>query len=175
MEAVRRHIDDGCAGCARFEALSAATMREMRVAPVDVVPDQTGAILARVGSLGRRRLELARGILVGLAAVELASGVGHFANGGAHSTRDAAAFSIALAFGLLVAAIRPVLAVGILPIVVVLAATSMIGGFVDVASGRIPLSSETHHLLELSAAAALWITLRPLVDLRSLFRLSPTH
>ncbi len=175
MADVRRHIDAGCAACARFETRSAETMREMRVAPVEDVPDQTAAILSRIGpNSDRRRLELARGILVGLAAVEFASGVRHFADGGLHSIRDAAAFSIALAIGLLIAAIRPVLAVGILPIVVVLAATSLVGGFVDVAAGRIALSSEMHHLIELTAAGALWITLRPLYDLRSVLRTSPT-
>jgi hypothetical protein len=141
--------------------------RRLRVSEAVPVADHTASLVeAMVGVGSRWRLDVVRALLMGLAAVEMVTGVLTLLAVGrgaplTHETRELGGFGVALGVGLLLAAIRPVRVAGVFPIVVALAATSLFGAGVDVAEGRTLLAGELHHLVEVVAVLVLWRLTRP--------------
>lgn len=165
---VARHLQ-GCRGCATFrDALPVATRRAV-VAQAEAVPDLTGPILTalaedRTAEQDRRTRDLR--VLVGLAGVvQLALAIPvlvGLAGPAAHLGRDLGALELALGVGLLLAAVQPQRAHGVLPIAAVVAVTVTLAGVIDLVAGRATPIAELTHISELIGVAALWALTRRL-------------
>ncbi|HEX6312995.1 MAG TPA: zf-HC2 domain-containing protein [Acidimicrobiia bacterium] len=165
--AVEAHLAD-CRACRAFADGARSLHRSVRLAPAPVVPDLTPRVLAAIGADDgpeRRRilaLRIALAVLgaiqVGLAVPELFGVDGGLA---VHSARHLGSFSLALGVGFLFAALRPVRAAGLLPVVAVLVACLVGTSVLDVAAGRAAAVGETNHVTEVAGLVAAWLLVRP--------------
>jgi len=123
-------------------------------------PDLTAAILTAVRTDEARRADRrqrarsTRWTLALIALVQLAlSGpvliFGHDHTAPVHVAHEIGSFDAALAIGLLLAAIRPRLAAGMLPLVGVITGLLLITAASDVVAGRTLATSEVPHLVDL--------------------------
>lgn len=156
-----------CPDCADFEHALAMVNRRV-IAPVVDVPDLTAGIMAAIAderaepaAAGRwTQLRVVLG-LIGLAqvltAVPVLLGL-HAAN--LHASRELGAFELALGVGLLVAARRPSRAIGLVPMVAVVAGLSVIGAVLDLVSGTTSVMAELPHLLEIGGVTLLALLAR---------------
>jgi len=156
------HHLDGCASCRSWAADLGRLGRALRVAPADPVPDLTAPILA-AAAVHRRRAAATPGparvalALVGLAQVVLALPglLGDATGASVHVAREHGAWELALAAGLLVAALRPARTTGLLPVLAVLTATLLGSTALDVIAGNTTVAAESSHLLPLTGLAML--------------------
>lgn len=78
-----------------------------------------------------------------------------------HVAHEVGAWDLALAVGFLLAAWRPLRAVGMLPFVAALSAGLVVTAVVDIANGKTPAIFELTHVLELVGTALLWMLTSP--------------
>jgi predicted anti-sigma-YlaC factor YlaD len=164
-----------CADCRIWLDAAAGLHRAMRVRPVEPVPDLTGAILAAAppmvpaGSVPPARpaprFEWARYVLFAVALTRLilalpAMLLGEGAGASIHVARELGSWDIALAVGLLVVALRPSLAKGMLAFALTLAGATLVTAVLDVVSGRAPAAAEATHVIDLVAVALVWLVAR---------------
>jgi predicted anti-sigma-YlaC factor YlaD len=174
-EAMEAHVT-GCRACTAFRASIAEAHRSVRLSPADAVPDLTEQILAaHAASAGaprsappRRRPAVATPAMTFLryglgvvAATQLVFALPELLDpDGSASTLHAAhhlgAWDLAFAVGLLVVAVQPWRARGLLPMCAALAGVMVITAVIDVASGRTPGLAESTHVLELTGLALVW-------------------
>jgi predicted anti-sigma-YlaC factor YlaD len=155
---VIRHVE-GCWSCRSFRSAAMEMTAEGKM-KADVTVDRTPEIVAAMTASAGWRSDAVRGVLVGLGLLELVTGLATLIGGGGgsgHLSRELGAFGVAVGVGVLSAAVRPSRLAGLLPVVGVLAAISMVVGVVDVAAGVTTLGGELHHLIELVAVALLWV------------------
>jgi predicted anti-sigma-YlaC factor YlaD len=160
-EEVRAHAH-GCAACRRYRDalilgspatagpssdLAPAVVRSARRLDRGAVP-----LALRIGLLGT-----AAAMLV-LHAPELVIGDGH--RPAEHAARHAAACPVAFAIALVVVALRPSRARGLLPVKASLAAALVITAAVDISRGVTPILAEVDHLAEIAGATLVWLTAR---------------
>jgi hypothetical protein len=107
-------------------------------------------LVLRIGLLGT-----AAAMLV-LHVPELVFGDGHGA--AEHATRHAAACPVAFAIALVVVALRPTRARGLLPVTASLAAALVITAAVDISRNVTPILAEVDHLAEIAGAVLVWLT-----------------
>jgi len=167
-EVVDHHLA-ACASCRRFADALPTVARRTRLAAAAPVPDLTARITraldttradtSRVTERRRRRVRDLR-ILVALAgaaqlivAVPLLLGL---IGPDLHVGRDLGALQVALGVGLLVTAVQPRRAAGLLPVVAVVAAVTVVTASIDVATGTATLVAELTHLSEVVGVLALW-------------------
>lgn len=156
-----------CAGCRAF----AANVHDLRrAASVDVAPaqaDLSGAVVkaARLADRGSVWWVLRLGL--GVVAIQVlvlsvpALFLGHAAGSDQHAARHQGSFAIAYAIGLLVVALRPAKARGMLPLAAALAGCLAITAIIDISDGRTPMVAELHHLPELVGLLLVWLLARP--------------
>lgn len=151
----------GCAACQGWWAEIGTVTRHLRVRPAEPVPDLSAKVLARVAPPRPGRGEWVRYALAVVAASELVLALpGLLLGEGAtsiHDGRHIGSFGTAVAIGLLYVAWRPGRALGILPIVAALAVTMAVTAGIDVAAGRVSALGESHHLLEATGLALVWM------------------
>jgi predicted anti-sigma-YlaC factor YlaD len=149
----------GCPGCAEWQqqAMALAT----RTAEPIEAPDLVAPVLAAVRSeearagVRRRRATATRFSLGALALVQLALSVpglilGHDHTAPIHVAHEVGSFDAALALGLLLAALWPRLAAGMLPLVAAITGLLLLTAGSDVAAGRTAALTESPHLLDLA-------------------------
>lgn len=153
---------DRCSGCQAWAQGAADVTRRVRLRPLRVTPDLTDRVLsglrAQAVPVGtwppERWLLLLVGAVMLVFAVPLVLGVE--AAGDLHLVREAGVTDVALAVGVLFAAVQPWRAAGMLPVVVVLAAGLTVTSTADVLSGRVTPLQESLHVLAPTAALLLW-------------------
>jgi predicted anti-sigma-YlaC factor YlaD len=162
--AVDAHLA-GCSGCRAWLARAERVTRAVRLQPVEV-PDLTERILARAHAEGAlpampagRRVSWMRWALGGLAVIQLMlavpdllGAVGH----DAHAGREVAAFDIALAVGLLIAAWYPEHARIFAPVVLTLVLCFAAISGVDVMQGVVSPGRVAVHAISVVQAGLLW-------------------
>jgi len=159
-------LDAHLATCLSCRSVLEAATRLRRGAAIydtDDIPDLARGVVKGAASDDRRRSIPVVRWLLALVAVEIAVlSIPDFLSGrsDAHSLRHLGAFSLAYAAGLLVVVVRPARARTMLHVAAVLVAALLATAVVDVAAGRVPLLSETVHLLELASAVFLWMLAR---------------
>jgi predicted anti-sigma-YlaC factor YlaD len=176
-EALDRHLTQ-CPACRAWADDVAALNRSVRVRPADPVPDLTPAILAALSDErgrallwegGRHDLIWRVGLVV-VAMVQLALAVPGLISGlligsdtapGVHLVHEMGSWDLALAVGLLFAAVRPLRAFGMLPFAAALVACTLITAGLDLADGHTGILGEAQHLLEVAGLAFLWMLARP--------------
>lgn len=167
---LRAHLA-ACAVCRAWEVDAAVMHRRTRVGTAPAVSDLTARVLAATATTGDAGGSVSSpdlALRVGLAVVALvqigiaAPGLllGEDAGLPAHTARHLGSFAVALGIGFLVAAWRPALAAGLLPVVTALAALIVVTSILDVASGRAAATNETAHTTELVGLVGLWIVVR---------------
>ncbi|MGZ4692153.1 MAG: zf-HC2 domain-containing protein [Acidimicrobiales bacterium] len=167
------HHVASCAACRRFSLDITDVHRLVRVRAAEPVPDLTRSILdaaseAVPAATATSNGGAARGwiryalVVIGLTMMALAlpSLVLHDTGNAIHLTRELSAWDAAFGAGLLFAAWQPTRARGLLPMAAVLAGAQVLGSVIDVASGRSPILSESHHALELVGVLLLWLLCR---------------
>ena len=163
---VDRHLT-GCADCRAWARDLARLGPALRVAPAERVPDLTAPILA-AAAVERRRVAPTPGparvalALVGLVQVVLALPdlLGDASGASVHVAREHGAWELALAAGLLVAALRPARTTGLVPVLAVLTATLVGSTALDVVAGHTTVTAELAHLLPLTGLAMLVLVRR---------------
>lgn len=151
-----------CPACRSTRDALADLRRRARLQPAEPMPDLSARVvkMARVSDrrpswrLVRIFLAVVAVQIIVLALPALLFGEEHGAS--AHAARHLGAFSIAYAAGLLVVALRPARARSILPVTAVLVGALVIGAFVDIVQGRVPLIGEVAHLPEVVSAVLVW-------------------
>ena len=83
--------------------------------------------------------------------------LGESANTGEHAARHLGSFALAYAIGLVVVALRPAKARGMLPTATALAGCLLITAVIDVARGQSPIVGEIIHLPELLGLVFVWL------------------
>ena len=160
-----------CAGCRSWLAEAERVTRTVRVQAV-AVPDLTERILAAAAQAGALpqlaapsgpatgRLRWALGLLAALQLVlavpDLLGTGGH----DAHAGREVAAFDVALAVGLLIAACYPEQARVFAPVVVTLVLCFATISAVDVMQGAVTPARVAVHTLAAAQAGLLWLLAR---------------
>lgn len=146
---------------AKVEEVTSAVRRHLPEAP-----DLTASILASVHAQAtpeseathrkrRATMRLALGLtaLMQLAmAIPMLLGLGDIA----HTSREAASFDIAVAFGFALAAWRPDLARAFVPVAFVLAGCLIVTSIFDIVEGAARFAHEVGHIAALAQAALLW-------------------
>jgi predicted anti-sigma-YlaC factor YlaD len=163
-EDLDRHLQV-CPSCRRFEAGLPVLARASRIAAAERIPDRTSAILAMARTPTGTRLELIRALLVGLGVLEVANGISSLMarslDGAAiHQSRELGAFAFGIGVALLVAVVRPRILSGLFPVLGVLALGSVITAGFDIASGQVSLTTELHHLIEVTSVLTIWLLSR---------------
>lgn len=172
------HLED-CEACGEYQAQVIEMSRTLRIGPADHIPDLTARIMAgapddggaRAGESAVRRatrrrphhdIRWALG-LVGLVQVAIAlpaffgdTGALHFGHSGPHTGGWDAAFGL----GLLVVAVQPWRARGLLPMVLAVTVVMVGTRVVDAAGGRASSMPEVSHLLEVCSLAMVWLLAR---------------
>lgn len=159
--AVNEHLA-GCPACSAYRGGLVELHRRVRLRPAEPVPDLTGAILARAHPPQVGRGDWIRLALCAVAITQLIMAVpalvlGDDTGATTHVARHIGSLLVALAIGLLYAALRPVRAFGLLPIAASLAGCLLVTGVLDMASGRAAAAGEAHHVLDLAGLVLLWL------------------
>jgi predicted anti-sigma-YlaC factor YlaD len=162
---LRVHLET-CAACRSWAAEARSLHRSVRLQPAPRVPDLTRAILARSveaeqpePSRGVSRLGALRVVLGLVAASQLVVAAPELLNRTAehgHVTRHLGGWDVAFSIGLLVAAVQPWRARGLLPMATAVAGVMLVTGGIDAVSGGTPGMAEATHLLEVCGVAVLW-------------------
>jgi predicted anti-sigma-YlaC factor YlaD len=170
-----------CPGCAAYATALVDLAGRLRLAPVADVPDLTAAILADAPpapvmaaappTADPSRWRTLRGVLALAGIVQLLLALPVLAGvGGDHVAREIGIFEAALGAGFLVAARRPRLAAGLVPLTAVVAALLVVTSVVDIVAGHATPIGETSHLLPVIGTALLVVlerqgggTLHPLL------------
>ena len=170
---VARHVQR-CVACERFVDDLSVLARRTRVGAADQVPDLTTTITARLSAAATspskaarsaRRLRDLRALvaLAGLAQLVVAAPLLLGLLGpDLHLGRDLGAAQMAIGVGLVFAAAQPRRAPGLLPVVAVVAAVTVVAATFDVVTGAASLVAELTHLTEVVGVAALWALSRRL-------------
>jgi predicted anti-sigma-YlaC factor YlaD len=165
----------GCAACQQWQQAAEQVTSRVRQAASRPAPDRTEQLLAAIVAdqalhhrprrVRRIRLEARTGLaavaLAQFALVVPALVLGN-AGGGTpvHASHELGAFNLALAAGFAVAAVRPALARGMLPLAGVATAALVVLSIVDSALGYTTLTAETPHLITLAGAVLLFVLAR---------------
>jgi predicted anti-sigma-YlaC factor YlaD len=150
----------GCSACGAWSSSAADATRRLRLRPVQPIPDLADKVVGKMHEDDRRRdawpperwLLLVVGAVMLVFALPMLGPTG----GDVHLLREAGVTDLALAVGVLFAAVQPWRAAGMLPVVLVLAAGLTVTSVADVVSGRVAPIEESVHTLAPTAALLLW-------------------
>lgn len=178
---VDQHLGS-CPACMRWLDRAEALHRTVRVRPAEAVPDLAATILERATAPHRRTrvrqwwaqpVSTSRWALLTVALTQLVLAapalLGDGSGASVHVSRELGAFTAALAAGLLVAAVQPARAWGLLPLAAVLALVLAGTAGLDLLQGEATTLREGQHLLDVAGVGLLWAVAReggPAVGLR---------
>lgn len=171
-DALEHHLGS-CRECRAYAEEAVELNRLVRVSEAPEIPDQTESILRALHpsevdwSRRRWRVVLAASGVAKLAAAVPALVAGLDGGASLHTVRELAAWETALAVALLLAAWRPVRALGLFPLVGVAVVVMISVSVVDLAAGQASLAGELHHLIEMAGVVALWRLAGPIRPTRA--------
>jgi predicted anti-sigma-YlaC factor YlaD len=87
--------------------------------------------------------------------------LGHSQGSDEHAARHLGSFAVAYAIGLIVVALRPAKARGMLPLTAALAGCLAVTAVIDVAQGRTPALTEVRHIPEVLGLILVWVMAMP--------------
>jgi predicted anti-sigma-YlaC factor YlaD len=164
LAAVSRHLEQ-CRSCRAFAEEAQVLHRQVRASHARAVPDLTARLVATSApeAPSDRRLRMLRGVLLLVAAAQLALAIPVFLSGDVHGmplhhTRHMGALQLALAVGFASVAVRPRIAVaGFLPLATALVVMGSALAIADTLSGHTTATHEATHLAALVGLAAAWL------------------
>jgi len=156
-----------CVSCREFGQEAARLHPRLRVSAASDVPDLTDAVLHVTSAdpvpsaTSDDRVLLLRWCLVLLAGIQLAAAVpalvlGDDAGIPPHLARHLGSFTVALAVGLIVVAVRPQRAAALLPVMGALVLCLVGTSVADVVAGHAVAGTELTHVPELAGLVAMW-------------------
>jgi predicted anti-sigma-YlaC factor YlaD len=169
LDELSGHLE-GCVACRAWATQARALHRSLRLQPAPEVPDLTQAILRR--GLHEQRpsatprlplmnmLRAVLGVIAGSQLIVAAPELLTRATEHGHATRHLGGWDVAFAVGLLVVALQPWRARGLLPMAGAVAGVMVLTGSIDAVSGGTPGMTEATHLLEVLGVAVLWAIAR---------------
>lgn len=181
QRAMQAHIS-GCRDCTAFGERAADLHRAARVTAADQVPDLTDAIMAAHPSRPSKErtrdvaafADFLRYALGAVAVTQLVLAVPElFRRSGSeqvHNAHHLGGWDLAFAVGLLVVALQPWRARGLLPMAGALAGVMIITAVIDLAGGNAVGMAESTHLLEITGVLLLWQLARTQPSGRTPFR-----
>ncbi|MFN3255353.1 MAG: zf-HC2 domain-containing protein [Ilumatobacter sp.] len=159
-----RHLEQ-CSECSRRWASVGLATRTVRVRVGETVPDIATVAVARSRNVPRWPCQSARLSLAVLAAVELVFALtGVLAGRDAspiHDTQHLGAFGAAFAVAVLLAAWRPGLARGLLPVALALGIAIPVFAMIDVVNENLTTGGGIHHVSQMIGLALVWAVSRP--------------
>lgn len=164
-----RLLDAHLATCAACRAFAADVPRLRRASMVAAEPmdDLSGQVVKAVRLADRRSVWWVLRLGLGIIAVQVlvlsapALLLGHSAGSDRHAARHLGSFAVAYAIGLLVVALRPAKARGMLPLAAALAGCLAVTAVIDIAEGRTPAVTEFHHIPEVVGLVLVWVLAMP--------------
>lgn len=162
--ALQAHLAS-CDGCAAYAGRCEVLHRSMRVTALDDVPDLVPAIMAAAPPPpARTGVELMRYALGALAATQLVLAVPELfalsSSEPVHVARHLGGWDLAFAVGLLVVAIQPWRARGLLPMVLALGGVMVVTALLDVIGNETAGLGEASHVFELAGLVLVWLLAR---------------
>jgi len=153
---------DGCPECDAYAEQVAQLTRQVRLRRIVPEPDFVERVLARSRPPRLGRGGWLRPALAWCGVVIIVQGFrplvfGELDGAPTHIARHAGASAVALAVGLVYAALRPHRAFGLLPLVGALLGTTAASTLLDTLSGNRDAFAETVHLAELVGMVLLWM------------------
>lgn len=165
-----RLLDSHIATCASCRAFADNIHDLRRAAAVDLavpVDDISGRIVKAARLADRNSVWWVLRLGLGVVSVQVivlsapALFLGHSSGSDAHSARHLGSFAVAYAIGLLVVALRPAKARGMLPLAGALAGCLAITAIIDISDGHVPAVTEFHHIPEIIGLVLVWLLARP--------------
>jgi predicted anti-sigma-YlaC factor YlaD len=169
--AVDRRLVDAhvarCADCTDFRENVHRLTRHTGLEPAAIMPDLSPRIVkaARVADRMSVWWVLRLGLIVVAIQVVVLSApallLGESTDAGRHAARHLGSFAVAYAIGLVVVAMRPAKARGMVPMAAALAGCLFVTAVIDVLRGKSPIIGEAAHLPELMGLVFLWLLAAP--------------
>jgi predicted anti-sigma-YlaC factor YlaD len=156
-----------CASCRAFAADVHDLRRAAAVEPARPTPDLARHVVKAARLADRTSVWWVLRLGLGIVAVQVlvlsvpALLLGHSAGSDEHAARHLGSFAIAYAIGLLVVALRPAKARGMLPLAAALAGCLAITAVIDIGQARTPAVAEFHHIPEVVGLVLVWLLARP--------------
>jgi predicted anti-sigma-YlaC factor YlaD len=156
-----------CADCRAFAANAHELRRAVSVVASPAQRDLAGSVVRAARAADRGSVWWVLRLGLGVVAVQIvvlsapALLLGHSAGADEHSARHLGSFSVAYAIGLLVVALRPAKARGMVPLAAALAGCLAVTAVIDGLDGRTPAVAEVHHLPIVFGLIFLWALATP--------------
>ena len=153
-----------CPDCRAFAA-SVHELRRAAAVGVAVTPPMSnlsGTVVKAARAADRGSVWWVLRLALGVVSVQIivlslpALLLGHSSGSDSHAARHLGSFSVAYAIGLLVVALRPAKARGMLPVAAALAGCLAITAVIDVVEGHTPAIAEIDHIPEVIGLVLLW-------------------
>ncbi|MEI7618626.1 MAG: zf-HC2 domain-containing protein [Actinomycetota bacterium] len=157
----------GCLSCRTFAENVHVLRRSASIDLAASVPDLSAHVvkIARANDRGSVWWVLRLGLAVVSAQILVFSVpallLGHSQGSDEHSARHLGSFAVAYAIGLLVVALRPAKARGMLPLTASLAGCLAVTAIIDIAEGRVPALTEFRHIPEVIGLVLVWVFATP--------------
>jgi len=152
-----------CPACAAYAVRAGQLHRSMRISAMPEIPDLVPAIMARAKPPAMFPLLIRYSLLI-LGLVGLAIALPELWTAAtaehAHAASHLGGWDAAFAIGLIVAAVQPARARGLLPMALALGGFMIITAAIDVGAGRTSGMAESTHVLELVDLVLLWLLVR---------------
>ena len=165
-----RLVDAHLVSCPACRAFAENVHLLRRAAGVDTaaaMPDLAPGIVKAARANDRNSVWWVLRLALGVVAVQVivlslpALLLGHSSGSDRHSARHLGSFAVAYAIGLLVVALRPAKARGMLPLAAALAGCLAITAVIDIAGGHTPAVAEVHHIPEIVGVVLVWVLAAP--------------
>ncbi len=165
-----RLLDAHIASCASCRAFELDIPRVARAAALEVarpMPDLSGHVVRVARAADRGSVWWVLRLGLGVVAIQVivfsapALLLGHSEGSDNHAARHLGSFAVAYAIGLLVVALRPAKARGMLPLAAALAGCLAITAVIDGFEGHTPVIAEIRHLPEVLGLILVWLLATP--------------
>lgn len=165
-----RLLESHLAGCAECRSFAENVHRIRRAASIDVsepMVDLSGHVVKAARAADRNSVWWVLRLGLGVVACQIivlsapALLLGHSSGSDKHTARHLGSFAVAYAIGLLVVALRPAKARGMLPLAAALAGCLAVTGIIDIAEGHVPALAEVHHIPEVAGLVLVWVLAMP--------------
>jgi predicted anti-sigma-YlaC factor YlaD len=156
-----------CVSCRTFERNAHELGRGASVGTAPVLPDISGDVVKAVRAADRGSVWWVLRLALAVVATQVivlsvpALLLGHATGSDSHGSRHLGSFSVAYAIGLLVVALRPAKARGMLPLAAALAGCLAVTAVIDVITDHTPAIAEVDHIPELVGLVLVWALAMP--------------
>ena len=157
----------GCVACRTFAENVHVLRRQASVDLAASMPDLSAHVVKTARANDRRSVWWVLRLALAVVSAQIlvfsvpALLLGHSRGSDEHSARHLGSFAVAYAIGLMVVALRPAKARGMLPLTASLAGCLAVTAVIDIAQGRVPALTESRHIPEVVGLVLVWVLATP--------------